>query len=82
MPNDWEPALTKIDPNYLKTTKAAAEKYGIPPSCSPDCLTKSPTKIEEGEPKRSEGYCPAMPDGDQDLGFDWNTFDYLDAEIR
>ena len=72
LPNDWEAALTKIDPNYLKWTKAAAEKYGIPPELLARLLNKeSNYDRKKVSPRGARGIAQLMPDAVKDLGFDF-----------
>ena len=82
LPDDWEGTLTKINPDYLKWTKAAAEKYGIPPLLLARLFYKESTNAEYASPdSRSAG---GLPSSCQTRSRIWasilNTFDYFNAE--
>ena len=81
LPNDWEAALTKVNPNYLKWTKAAAEQYGIPPELLARLLYKESTYDRTKESsKGAKGIAQLMPIAVRALGLDPNKFDYFNAE--
>lgn len=81
LPDDWEGAVAKINPNYLKWTKAAAEKYGIPPELLARLINKeSEYKPNAVSPKNAKGIAQLMPRAVEDLGIDPKTFDYFNAE--
>jgi soluble lytic murein transglycosylase-like protein len=81
LPDDWEAALTKKDPNYLKWTKAAAEQYGIPPELLARLIYKESTyNSNKVSGRGAKGIAQLMPKAVEDLGFDPRTFDYFNAE--
>lgn len=81
LPSDWEGTLTKANPNYLKWTKAAADKHGIPPELLARLLYKESTYDRNRvSPRGAKGIAQLMPDAVKDLGFDPKTFDYFNAE--
>lgn len=81
LPNDWEGALTKMNPTYLKWTKAAADKHGIPPELLARLLYKESTyDRNQVSDAGAKGIAQLMPDAVKDLGFDPKTFDYFNAE--
>lgn len=81
LPDDWEAAVTKKDPNYLKWTKAAAEKYGIPPELLGRLINKESTYDRHRvSPRGAKGIAQLMPRAIEDLGLDPKTFDYFNAE--
>jgi len=81
LPDDWEGAVTKVNPNYLKWTKTAAEKYGIPPELLARVLNKeSEYKANAVSPKGAKGIAQLRPDAVRALGLDPTNFKYFDAE--
>lgn len=81
LPADWEGTLNKIDPNYLKWTKAAAEKHGIPPELLARLFYKeSNYNGMKASPRGAKGIAQLTPIAVKALGLDSNKFDYLDAE--
>lgn len=81
LPDDWEGTLTKIDPNYLKWTKAAADKYGIPPLLLARLLYKESNYDKNARsPRGARGIAQLMPDAVKAVGLDSSTFDYFDAQ--
>jgi soluble lytic murein transglycosylase-like protein len=81
LPDDWEAALTKTKSNYLKMTKAAAQKYGIPPELLARLFYKESTydrnKVSDAG---ARGIAQLMPVAVRELGLNPNTFDYFNAE--
>jgi soluble lytic murein transglycosylase-like protein len=81
LPDDWEGTLTKINPDYLKWTNAAADKYGIPPLILARLLYKESNYDRNAKsPRGARGVAQLMPDAVKALGLDSNTFDYFDAQ--
>lgn len=81
LPDDWEAAVAKSNSNYLRWTKAAAQKYGIPPELLARLFYKESTynrnKVSDA---RAKGIAQLMPIAIKELGLNPNTFDYFDAE--
>ena len=81
LPADWEGTLSKINPNYLKWTKAAAEKRGIPPELLARLFYKESNYNGMNASSRgAKGIAQLTPIAVKALGLDSNKFDYLDAE--
>jgi soluble lytic murein transglycosylase-like protein len=81
LPADWEGTLTKINPSYLKWTKAAAEKYNIPPELLARLFYRESDYIRNRvSGAGAKGIAQLMPIAVKALGLDPRTFDYFDAE--
>jgi soluble lytic murein transglycosylase-like protein len=81
LPADWEGTLNKINPNYLKWTKAAAEKRGIAPELLARLFYKeSNYNGMKASSRGAKGIAQLTPIAVKALGLDSNKFDYLDAE--
>lgn len=81
LPDDWETAVVRINPNYLKWTKAAAQKHGIPPELLSRLFYK-----ESNFDKSKQSGAGAKGIGQltwiaiKALGLNPNTFEYFDPE--
>ncbi len=81
LPDDWEGTLTKINPDYLKWTKAAAEKYGVSPLLLARLFYKESNYDRNARsPRGAKGVAQLRPDAVKELGLNSDTFDYFDAE--
>lgn len=81
LPDDWEAFLTKISPTYLKWTKAAAEKHGIPPELLARLFYKeSNFNKSKQSGAGAKGIAQLTSIAVEALGLDSKKFDYFDAE--
>lgn len=81
LPDDWEGTLNKMDSQYVKWTRAAAEKYGIPPELLARLFYKESNydrKSISGAGAR--GIAQLTPIAIKALGLDPSTFEYSNAE--
>jgi len=82
LPDDWEKTIDKINPNYSKWTKEAAERYGIPPLLLARMLYKetgyNATAVNKATGAR--GIAQLLPGALQSIKKDPNTFNYFDAK--
>lgn len=81
LPQDWEAALAKNNPDYLKWTKSAAEKYGIPAELLARLFYKESTYDKNRVSQAgAKGIAQLMPIAVKALGQNPSTFDYFNAE--
>lgn len=81
LPDDWEAHLGKIDPNYARWTKEAAQREGIPPVLLARLLYKeSYYNAKAGSRRGAEGIAQLTPSAIEELGLDPKTFQYFDPK--
>jgi soluble lytic murein transglycosylase-like protein len=83
LPDNWEEFLTtKIDPRYAAWTRAAAERYGIPPTLLARLLyQESKYKADAVSPNgKAIGIAQLTPVAVKALGLDPKTFIYRDPK--
>jgi soluble lytic murein transglycosylase-like protein len=81
LPDDWEAHLDKIDPNYARWTKEAAQREGIPPVLLARLLYKeSYYNAKAGSLKGAKGIAQLTPITVKELGLNPKTFQYFDPK--
>lgn len=81
LPDDWEGTVKRISPDYLKWTKAAAEKNGIPPELLARLFYKESNYNPNPQSNRgAKGLAQLTPIAIKHLKLNPATFDYFDAE--
>ena len=81
LPDDWEGTINKIDSRYGAWTRAAAQKYGIPPELLARLLYKESnydkTKVSN---RGARGIAQLTPIAVRAVGLNSSTFDYHDPK--
>ena len=81
LPDDWQRTLNAQNPNYVKWTNAAAEKYGIPPLLLARLMYKESNYVRTlVSPRGAKGIAQLMPKAVTEAGLNPATFDYFNAE--
>jgi hypothetical protein len=82
LPDDWEKAIDKINPNYSKWTKEAAQRYGIPPLLLARMFFKETgyNANSENSATGARGIAQLLPDALRSIKVNPGTFNYFDAK--
>ncbi|HZQ01748.1 MAG TPA: transglycosylase SLT domain-containing protein [Reyranella sp.] len=82
LPDNWEQFIDKINPNYSKWTREAAQRNGIPPELLARMLWKE-SKYDAralNPSTNAAGIAQLLPSALQDLNIDPRKFSYSDAK--